>query len=158
MRVLTDSEPSRRGKVRQLIEKHDLDRVGERLEREIEQLRSEKQVVDQALSDREQVESPLDELETGIKLTEATIDGHQNRREQLTESIEEVEEMEAEKHDDVLELHWNTNEPEYELGLLDIDLEDLGSTIAQAEARIEEDSNDWTRDYCLSNPNEASFL
>lgn len=66
--------------------------------------------------------------------------------------------MEAEKYDDVLELHWNTNEPEYELGLLDIDLEDLGSTIAQAEARIEEDGDDWTRDYCLSNPNEASFL
>lgn len=80
MRVLSDSEPSRRGKVRQLIEKHDLDRIGDRLEREIEQLRSEKQEVDQALSDREQVESPLDELETGIKLTEATIDGHQNRR------------------------------------------------------------------------------
>ncbi|NHX37466.1 MULTISPECIES: archaea-specific SMC-related protein [Halolamina] len=117
----------------------------DRLEREIEQLRSEKREIEQVQTERERLEHRLDELETEIRQTEATIDDLRDRREQLTESIEEVEaavdELEGEEYDEVLELHRNANELEYELGRLEGELEDLESTIAEAEARIEEEDD-----------------
>lgn len=120
-------------------------KVGEvdRLESEIEQLRSEKREIEQARTERDRLERRLDELETEIERTEATIDDLRDRREHVTEAIEEVEaaidELEGEEYDEVLDLHRNANELEYELGRLENQLEDVEADIAEAEAHIEEE-------------------
>lgn len=110
------------------------------LESEITGLQSEKREFEQAQRERDRIERRLLDLETEIERTEETIENLQTRRDDLTGEIEAVEavvdELESEDYSEVLELHKQANQIEYELGKLETDLDRVESDIADIEARI----------------------
>lgn len=117
----------------------------DRLDDEIEELRSKKAASKQAQRERERVEERLSDLEDEIDRTEGSITEFKERKQALTSEVEmiedEVEALESEDYSSVLDLHKEANQLEYELDTLETDLERIQSNISEIEHRISEESN-----------------
>lgn len=117
----------------------------DQINRELNQLQSEQQEIEQTQRELDRIEQRTTAIEREVEETEARIVELQSRREELTgeiESIEaEVDDLESENYGDVLDLHKEANNHEYELGQLEGDLDRVEAEIANIEDRIAEEAD-----------------
>jgi septal ring factor EnvC (AmiA/AmiB activator)/copper chaperone CopZ len=113
------------------------------LESEIEELQSRGKELQSEQDRRDEIERRLRSVETEIGDAEDAIDRLQERREEVTEEIEDLEAELEEREDDggddeVLELHKEANQLEYELGKLESERDRVAENIASIEDRLDE--------------------
>lgn len=110
------------------------------VENEIEELREEKREIERARTERDRIERRLSDIESEIERTRDAIGQLQDTRDELTEEIEsveaEVEELENEDYGDIIDIHKEANQLEYELGKLETNLDRVEEDIADIEERI----------------------
>lgn len=115
------------------------------LDDRLDELTSERQTLRKSQRRREQVERRLDDLENEIESQKDTIEDLEARRVELREEIqgieEEVDELENDSRTEILELHKEANQLEYEIGQLETKLEDVGDEITTIEAELERRSD-----------------
>jgi chromosome segregation ATPase len=94
---------------------------------------------------REKLDRRQQELEAELAETESRIEELSERRDALREEVEtvetEVERLESDDYDEILGLHKDANQLEYELGQLDTELERVEENIAAIEDRLAEEAD-----------------
>ena len=115
----------------------ELNRVKTRLdERKEEQREAEKKQ-----RRRETVEEKLDEIEAELDRRSDRVDALKSNRESLTEDVEELEaevdSLESADFDEILSLHKEANQLEFEIDSLEADLEDVSEEIEEIEAEVD---------------------
>lgn len=112
------------------------------IDEEIQDLQSEQQALEQQQHQRETLERKLRQRKDEIERAEETIDDLETRREELTEQVEQleetVEELEAQEYSDLLELHKEANQLEFEIDRLEDERADTKGEIESIEARLEQ--------------------
>ncbi len=137
----------------------------DRIEATVEQLRSARkellddiQAVDDTLSERratqeerknqqqrrDQLTRQIEQNEEERERREETLSELRDRREQLNEEIEaverEVDELESDDFSEILELHREANQLEFEIGQLEAELEELSERIVEIESELSDES------------------
>jgi len=111
------------------------------LETELDELTEEVRELEEKQRRRERIERQRSKLEAQIEDGESAIERLTERRETLQSSIEsletEIEELEDDSYEEVLEIHKEANQHEYELGRLEGELEDVESEIGRIEERLD---------------------
>jgi chromosome segregation ATPase len=111
------------------------------LESELDEYKERKREYERQRKNAEQVDQRIARTETEIETTESALDRLTDRRDELMTEVErleaEVEKLESETYEEVLDLHRNANELEYELGKLESERDDLADEIEEVEAEIE---------------------
>jgi DNA repair exonuclease SbcCD ATPase subunit len=114
------------------------------LEDELDELKERRRERQDQQRRRERLERRKRDLESEIEATEARIDDLTDRREALREEIEETEEtveaLENDAYEEILDLHRQANQFEYDLGTLENDLERVEENIATIEERLDEEA------------------
>lgn len=91
---------------------------------------------------REQLDRRLSNVEAEIERREATVEDLTERREELAAEIEDLEEavedLETREYGEILDLHREANELEFEVGRLEDNLAAVEEAIAEKEARLDE--------------------
>ncbi len=118
---------------------------------ELSELQDEKSTYEQRQRERDRIERRLSEIESEQDTRQARIEELKSRRSDLEGEInsleQTVDELESEEHGELLDLHREANQMEYDLGRLRSDLEDVEDEIASIEAKLEErDELEATRD------------
>jgi chromosome segregation ATPase len=112
------------------------------IESELDALTDRRLQVQREHRERERIERRLAEIETELEDSEAAVDQLAERREDLTDEIaaieNEVEELDDDSYGEVLELHREANQLEYDFGQLESDLEDVEDEITEIEGWIDE--------------------
>lgn len=112
------------------------------VEDEIADLTEQKDALEAKRQRRERLERRLEQIEDEIETREQTIADLRDRRDTLTEDVsdleDEIETLETKEYNDVLELHKEANQIEFELGRLEADLEDVTDEIEHIERRLED--------------------
>ncbi|MFB6207272.1 MAG: archaea-specific SMC-related protein [Haloglomus sp.] len=112
------------------------------IEAELDELTEQRRELEETQRERERLENRLDRLETELQESRDEIERLQNRREELTDEIAEieaaVEELEGKSYGDVLDLHKEANQLEYELGRLENDRDRVDDEIERIEDRLDE--------------------
>lgn len=112
------------------------------VEDEIADLTEQKDDIEAKRQRRERLERRLERIEDEIDTRERTIADLRERRDTLTEDVsdleDEIETLETNGYNDVLELHKEANQIEFELGRLEADLEDVTDEIERIECRLED--------------------
>ncbi|WP_132060635.1 archaea-specific SMC-related protein [Halorussus amylolyticus] len=91
---------------------------------------------------RDRIERKLGRAETEIEDREANLTDLRDRRDALTDEVgdleTEIEALEDREYREILDLHKETNQLEFELGTLESDLEDVVDEINAIERRLEQ--------------------
>jgi len=114
------------------------------IENEIGELNDEIRSLRDQQQRREELERGLQDAERDIENGEEKIERFTERRDELEADIEDLEtEVEALEDDDgyeeILDLHKEANQLEYEIGRLEGDLEDVEAEIAEIEDRLDDE-------------------
>ncbi|WP_420191843.1 archaea-specific SMC-related protein [Haloplanus salinarum] len=113
------------------------------LESELSQLKEERETYREQQQRKETLERTLDDIEVEIEDRETQLETLREQRDQLNGDIEdleaEIETLETEDFDDILGLHKEANQLEFELGRLESDLEDVTERISSIEDRLTEE-------------------
>ncbi|CCQ37167.1 Smc-like protein Sph2 [Natronomonas moolapensis 8.8.11] len=114
-------------------------------EERLEELTEEVRDLERQKRQREQLRSQRAELESDIDRSESAIERLTERRGTLQAAIADLEDGLEDLEDrggyeDVLELHKEANEHEYELGRLEENLEDIEAEIDRIEGRLDAES------------------
>ena len=112
------------------------------LERDLDELTSERRELEDQQQERNRVERKLDRIEAELEDRNDRLETLQDRRDGLTDEVEtletEVEALQEEDFDEILGLHREANQLEFEIGRLESDLEDVVSEIETVENRLTE--------------------
>jgi chromosome segregation ATPase len=107
----------------------------------LEDRKEEKREVERERKRRETVETKLDEIESELDRRTDRIDALKSTRESLTGDVEELESqvdsLESADFDEILSLHKQANQLEFEIDSLESDLEDVTGEIEAIEAEVE---------------------
>ena len=107
----------------------------------LENRKEEKREVERERKRRETVETKLDEIESELDRRTDRIDALNSTRESLTGDVEELESqvdsLESADFDEILSLHKQANQLEFEIDSLESDLEDVTGEIEAIEAEVE---------------------
>lgn len=120
--------------------------VGEinELEDELEQSKAKQRELQTEQHQREQLERRQRELEEEIENTKARIETVTERREELREEVgtieAEVENSENDAYEEILSLHKEANQLEYDLGTLENDLDRVEENMTTIEDRLDKES------------------
>jgi len=113
------------------------------LESELDQLKDERRTYREHQQRRETIDRKLDGIASEIEDREAELDRLRSRREALSAEIEtlesEIETLESDDFGDILDLHKEANQLEFELGRLESDLDDVIERIDAVEERLVEE-------------------
>ncbi|QGX93848.1 chromosome segregation protein SMC [Haloplanus rallus] len=113
------------------------------LESELSQLKEERETYREQQQRKETLERTLDDIEVEIEDRETQLETLREQRDQLNGDIEdleaEIETLETEDFDDILGLHKEANQLEFELGRLESDLEDVTERISSIEDQLTEE-------------------
>ncbi|THE63513.1 chromosome segregation protein SMC [Salinadaptatus halalkaliphilus] len=112
------------------------------IEDELAALTERRAEIEQQQRERERIDRRQDEIDAEIETTTETIDRLTDRRDDLRDEIATleaaIEEQEADMREDVLALHRQANQYEYDLGTLETQLEEVESEISEIEGRLED--------------------
>lgn len=115
------------------------------IEAELAELQEKKQEREQQQRRRETIERNLTDIMAELDRRKERLDEIRAQRTRLNDDIEtterEVKALEAESFSDILELHKQANQLEFELGQLESDLDDVVDRIATIEDQIAEESD-----------------
>jgi len=108
---------------------------------ELDDLKVDKNTLEQQQRKREEFQNQLSEVETEIEQRQDRLASLRTDREKLEAQVQsledEVEELESEQFEEILELHKEANKLEYELGRLETDREAVESEINAIEEQLE---------------------
>jgi chromosome segregation ATPase len=114
------------------------------IEEDLDELRSEKRDLEQKQRRREELQRKLADVEDEIDRRESRLEDLRERRSELSEDVESIEaevaELESEDFSEILELHKQANQIEYELGQLESDFDDVTDRINSIEDRLATES------------------
>lgn len=114
------------------------------IEDELDELTDEVRTLEEKQRRREQLQRQRSTLETDLERSESTIERLTDRRETLQAGIEdleaEIEDLEDDSYEEILDIHKEANQHEYELGRLEGSLEDVEAEITRIEDRLDEAS------------------
>jgi DNA repair exonuclease SbcCD ATPase subunit len=103
----------------------------------------ERDTLDEHQQQRERVERRLAQIDDELAERETTLEDLQDERESLTDEIEtletEVEQLESEEYTELLDLHKEANQFEFDLGRLESDWEDVEAEIITIEDRLNQE-------------------
>jgi DNA repair exonuclease SbcCD ATPase subunit len=109
---------------------------------ELDDLVAERNALEEKQQQRDRLERRLDRTESELDDHEATLENLADERDALTDEIEqleaEVEQRESNEYAELLDLHKEANQLEFELGRLESDREEVAEEIADIEGRLEE--------------------
>jgi len=113
------------------------------LESELSELKDERRTYRKQQERKESLDRQLDDVTAEIEDREAQLESLREERERLNDDIEalesEIETLETEDFGDILDLHKEANQLEFELGRLESDLDDVTDRIATIEKRLTEE-------------------
>jgi chromosome segregation ATPase len=111
---------------------------------EIDELQTEKNTLETHQRERTQLEQRLQRIETELDERETRIDELKETRDELEDEITSleanVEDLQEEDYGDILDLHKEANQLEFELGRLQSDRENVETQIATLDDRLDERS------------------
>jgi len=111
------------------------------IETEIEDLDDSRGTLKSQQRERNEVEQWLTRIDDEIKDSQKTLTHLQDRREDILEEVADletdVEQLEDESHDEILALHKEANQLEYDIGKLESKREETDEEIADVERRID---------------------
>jgi DNA repair exonuclease SbcCD ATPase subunit len=129
------------------------------IETELDELRSDKRERETQQRRRDELERKLADVEAELEERESRLTDLRARRDDLSEEIEtaeaEVEALESENFSEVLDLHKEANQVEFELGRLESDLDDVSDRIAEIEEQLTAESDLRERHETLQSELEA---
>ena len=109
---------------------------------QLDELVADRNALDEKQQQRDRLERRLDRIEGELDDHETTLDDLAAERDALTDEIEtletEVEQLENEEYTELLDLHKEANQLEFELGRLEGDREEVVEEIADVEERLDE--------------------
>ncbi|KAB1190416.1 chromosome segregation protein SMC [Haloferax sp. MBLA0076] len=109
---------------------------------ELSALQDEKSTYAQQQRERDRIERRLSDIESERETRKERIEELRARRSDLESEIDSLEqtvdELESEEHGELLDLHREANQIEYDLERLRSDLEDVEDEIASIEAKLDE--------------------
>jgi chromosome segregation ATPase len=112
------------------------------LRNEIDELQNEKNTLDTHQRQRNQLEQRLTQIETELDERETRVEELKQTREELEDEIEQgeanVEDLQEDDYSDILDLHKEANQLEFELGRLQNDRESVEAQIAKIDDRLDE--------------------
>ena len=115
------------------------------IEDELDELTDEIRELEEKQRRREQLQRQQSTLETELDRGESTIERLTDRRETLQAGIEdleaEIEDLEDDSYEEILDIHKEANQHEYELGRLEGSLEDVEAEITRIGDRLDEASD-----------------
>ncbi|USZ73615.1 archaea-specific SMC-related protein [Natronosalvus halobius] len=115
-----------------------------KIENELDDLRAEKREREKQQRRRESLDRKLAEIEDEIDHRESRVEELRDQREEHSQAVEtveaEVEELESEDFSNVLDLHKEANQLEFELGRLESKRDDVTDRISSIESRLDEES------------------
>jgi DNA repair exonuclease SbcCD ATPase subunit len=115
------------------------------VEDELEALTTEREAYADRERRRAELEARLEELEAELEDRRGTVEELREERDRLGEAVEslerEVESLETEDFEEVLTLHREANQLEFDLESLESDHEEVTDRIASVEERLEEESD-----------------
>ena len=113
------------------------------LESELSQLKDERRTYRKQQQRKETIERKLDDVEGEIEDRETRLESLRAEREGLNDDIgaleSEIETLESDDFGDILDLHKEANQLEFELGRLESDLDDVADRIGAIEDRLTEE-------------------
>jgi len=108
---------------------------------ELDDLKTDQRQAKKKQNQREQIQRKLDEIESELERREDQIDTLKSERENLAGDVESlenaVEELESEDFDDILSLHKQANQLEFETNNLESELDDVSEEIEAIERDVE---------------------
>jgi DNA repair exonuclease SbcCD ATPase subunit len=109
---------------------------------EVEEARGRLERLETQQRERDQTERRLDDIDAEIDECESRLEGLREREEALAEEVAdvetEVEALESAAQGEVLEIHREANQLEYEIGKLEGDRERVDEEVAGIESRLED--------------------
>lgn len=112
---------------------------------ELDDHKKDKQALEQQRRRRDELRRQRSRIETELERREERLEELREQREQAQQAVEEleteIESIESDQFDEILELHREANQQEYELGRLENDLETVESEIEAIEAQLSERSD-----------------
>ncbi len=112
---------------------------------ELEDCIAERDELENHHHQRERIERRLAQIDDELDERKAIIEELQDERETLTDAIEsletDVEQQEREDYTELLDLHKEANQLEFELGRLESDRDDVAEEIARLEERLEQEAH-----------------
>ncbi|ADE01555.2 archaea-specific SMC-related protein [Haloferax volcanii] len=109
---------------------------------QLSELEDEKSTYERRQRERDRIERRLSEIESERETRQERIEELKSDRSDLEAEIDSLEqtvdELESEEHGDLLDLHREANQLEYDLGRLRSDLEDVEDEIADIERKLDE--------------------
>jgi len=113
------------------------------LESDLEELRDEQRDLQDRQRRRDRIERKLGDIEDELDQRNERLTDLREKRDRLSGDIDEleaeVEALEDEEFGDILDLHKEANQLEFELGRLESDLDDVTDRIATVEDRLTEE-------------------
>ncbi|MCU4801173.1 chromosome segregation protein SMC [Halobacteria archaeon HArc-gm2] len=110
------------------------------IEDRLEELQSEQREAERQQEQRTTLERRLDDVDSEIESRRDRLDELRTEKSALTDDVEsletEVEKLESDDFSEVLDLHKEANQLEFELGRLESDLEDVSGEIESIEEAI----------------------
>ena len=112
-----------------------------RVKTRLDDRKAEQREAEQRQRRREEVERKLDEIDTELARRNDRIDALRSNRESLTDDVEqleaEVDSLESADFDEILSLHKEANQLEFEIDSLETDLAEVTEEIEQIEAEVD---------------------
>ncbi|WP_049968696.1 archaea-specific SMC-related protein [Haloferax prahovense] len=109
---------------------------------QLSELEDEKSTYERRQRERDRIERRLSEIESERETRQERIEELKSDRSDLEDEIDSLEqtvdELESEEHGDLLDLHREANQLEYDLGRLRSDLEGVEDEIADIERKLDE--------------------
>ncbi|QGN06120.1 chromosome segregation protein SMC [Halorhabdus sp. CBA1104] len=109
---------------------------------ELDEYETRRREIERTRQRRDEIERELEEIETEIERRQERISTLKDSREELTEEIERLEttvdEFEDADFEEILTLHREANQLEFDIDRLESTLEDVTDEIAEIESMIEE--------------------
>jgi len=113
------------------------------LESELSDAKEQRRTYREQQQRRESIDRKLDDIAAELEDREAQIESLREEREALNDDVEaleaEIETLESDDFGDVLDLHKEANQLEFELGRLESDLDDVTDRIGSIEERLTEE-------------------
>jgi DNA repair exonuclease SbcCD ATPase subunit len=113
------------------------------LEAELSELKDQRQTYREKQRRKESIDRKLDDIVGEIEDRETQLESLREERERLNDDIgdleSEIERLEADDFGDILDLHREANQLEFELGRLESELDDVTDRIAAVEERLTEE-------------------
>lgn len=115
------------------------------VEDELDELQSQQRQRNQQQQRRRKLDRKLEDIDDELERRQSTVSDLREQRDQLNEKVEaveqEVEELESENFSDILDLHKEANQLEFDLGQLESELDDVTDRLTELEERVAEEDN-----------------